>query len=112
MSTESYVVNGYIIEEEVELSLVELSQACCVNAEWLMALVDEGIIEPLADEKGHWHFSGISIYRARTVQRLQRDLGVNMAGAALALELLDQVDALRMRVAVLESGDNKEENVS
>jgi chaperone modulatory protein CbpM len=30
--------------------------------------------------------------------RLQRDLGVNLAGAALAIDLLDQLDELRRRL--------------
>jgi chaperone modulatory protein CbpM len=30
----------------------------------------------------------------RTVRRLQRDLGVNLPGAALALELLDRIAEL------------------
>jgi len=103
MSVKSYVCSGRIIEEEVELSLAELSQACCVNAEWLMALVAEGVLEPLPGER-HWRFSGASVYRVRTVQRLQQDLEVNMAGAALALELMEELKVLRARLAVLEPG--------
>ncbi|HGX93159.1 MAG TPA: MerR family transcriptional regulator [Candidatus Tenderia sp.] len=101
MSVESYVFSGCVIEEEVQLSLAELSQACCVNGEWLMALVDEGILEPLPGQP-QWRFSGESVHRARTVQRLQQDLGVNMAGAALALELLKEINTLRQRLAMLE----------
>jgi len=104
MRVESYVFSGHIVEEEVELTLADLSRACCVNAEWLIALVDEGVLEPVEMEKP-WRFSGASVYRARTVQRLQQDLGVNMAGAALALELLEQIDSLRARLAVLESNE-------
>jgi len=33
--------------------------------------------------------------------RLQRDLGLNLAGAALALELLDEVEALRAQLRVM-----------
>ncbi len=107
MSIKSYVMSGCVIEEEVELSLAELSQACCANAEWLIALVAEGILEPRLGAQ-HWRFGGESLYRVRTVQRLQRDLGVNMAGAALALELLEEVDALRTRLAVLETIDRED----
>ncbi len=105
MSVKSYVFSGCVIEEEVELSLAELSQACCVNAEWLMALVAEGILEPLEDGE-QWRFGGASVYRARTVQRLQQDLGVNLSGAALALELLEEIDSLHERLAVLASDDS------
>mgnify|MGYP001110332891 CR=1 FL=1 len=109
MRVESYVFSGHIVEEEVELTLADLSRACCVNAEWLIELVDEGVLEPVemppVNMKASWHFSGTSVYRVRTIQRLQRDLGVNMAGAALALALLDEMDTLRARLAVLESDD-------
>jgi len=109
MRVESYVFSGHIVEEEVELTLADLSRACCVNAEWLIELVDEGVLEPVemppVNMNAPWHFSGTSVYRVRTIQRLQRDLGVNMAGAALALALLDEMDTLRARLAVLESDD-------
>ncbi len=107
MSVKSYVFSGCIVEEEVEVTLSELSQACGVNAEWLMALVAEGIIEPVGEAERHCRFGGGSVRRARIVQRLQRDLGVNMAGAALALELLEEIDSLRTRLAVLESYDSE-----
>ena len=41
-------------------------------------------------------FSAIELRRARTAMRLQRDLGVNLAGIALILDLLDEVDTLRL----------------
>ena len=40
--------------------------------------------------------------RARTAIRLQRDLDINLAGAALVLELLDEIDTLRSRLHVLD----------
>ncbi len=101
MTIETYVCTGHIVEEEVELTLGELSRACSVNAEWLLSLVEEGILDPVRREP-HWAFGGASLRRALTVHRLQRDLGVNLAGAALALELLDEIDTLRARLAALE----------
>lgn len=71
-------------------------------AEWILALVEEGVIEPVGADQSHWHFRGHCLRRVRIVQRLQSDLGINLAGAALALELLEEVEALRSRIAVLE----------
>ncbi|MCF6234839.1 MAG: chaperone modulator CbpM [Gammaproteobacteria bacterium] len=102
MTVESYLFSGNIVEEELEFTLVELSHACAVNAEWLIMLVEEGVLEPQQQTKSEWRFSGPTLKRIRTVQHLQRDLGVNLAGAALALDLLGEVDRLRARLAVLE----------
>jgi chaperone modulatory protein CbpM len=66
-------------------------------------LVQEGILDPRRDRPGHWRFSAASLQRARTAIRLQRDLDINLAGVALALQLLDEIDSLRARLRLLES---------
>ncbi|MCB1751660.1 MAG: MerR family transcriptional regulator [Gammaproteobacteria bacterium] len=90
------------MEEEVELTLAELCQACRMPAEQVFDLVDEGVVEPVGRDPSSWRFRGISVRRVRCVQRLERDLGVNVAGAALALELLEELERLRNRLHRLE----------
>jgi len=107
MADTSHVITGHIVEEEIELTLDELGQVCGVKTEWLLTLVDEGILEP--QQSGtELHFSGICIQRVHTVRRLQQDLDVNLAGAALALELLEEIDALKARMAALDLGSVEE----
>jgi len=96
------VVSGIIVEESAVFTLRELSDACGKPAEWVLALVDEGIIEPVRSDLEEWQFKGRCLRRARIVQHLEADLRVNLAGAALALELLEELEALRNRIAVLE----------
>ena len=93
---------GVLIEDHTELTLADLTGACAVEIESIVALVDEGIVEPAGDERGQWRFSGAQLRRAATALRLQRDLGVTPAGAALVLDLLDEVDRLRARLRALE----------
>jgi len=88
-------LTGIILEEETRLSLRELCDACAVHVEFITELVDEGVIEPSGYEKSHWCFSGISLQRIRKAKRLQQDLGINLAGVALALDLMDEVQQLR-----------------
>ena len=107
MTVTSYIFKGHIVEEELEFSLSELSQSCGVNAEWLLTLVDEGILDPYKSEP-QWRFRGPCIQRVRVVQRLQQDLGVNLAGAALTLELLEQIETLQARLIALESNTTEE----
>ncbi len=90
--------NVHILEETEEVTLADLTRTCRVHAEWVMELIEEGVIEPLgrADPNGAspqraWCASG-------KAQRLQRDLGVNLPGIALALQLLDRIDALEARL--------------
>ncbi|MBT8446480.1 MAG: chaperone modulator CbpM [Gammaproteobacteria bacterium] len=91
------LLNGELLEEDVELSLAELCQACRVPAEQIVELVGEGIIEPVGQGQVHWRFRAISVRRVRCALRLQHDLGVNTAGAALALDLLEELAQLRAR---------------
>ena len=102
MMTTKSILTGIIVEDSTEFTLGELSRACGMPAEWNLSLVEEGVIEPVGDDQAHWYFRGYCLRRVRIVQRLQSDLGLNLAGAALALELLEEVEALRHRIAVLE----------
>lgn len=96
------LLSGEVMEEEVELTLAELCQACRMPAEQVFDLVDEGVVEPVGRDPSSWRFRGISVRRVRCVQRLEQDLGVNIAGAALALELLEELERLRTRLHRLE----------
>jgi len=92
------ILNGVLLDDDCMLTLAELSRACAMHAEWVMELVDEGILEPRRTGIARWQFSASELHRARTVLHLQRDLGVNLSGAALALELLDEIQDLRQQL--------------
>lgn len=97
------VIAGDILEEDVELTLAELCRTCQVSAEHVIELVQYGVVEPQrGDQPVQWRFHGISVRRVRCTQRLERDLGVNLAGAALALDLLDELEQMRRRLQRLE----------
>jgi chaperone modulatory protein CbpM len=87
-----------ILEESEEVTLADLTRSCRVHAEWVLELVEEGVLEPIQPGGPQWRFAATSVVRVRKAQRLQRDLGVNLPGIALALELLDRIDALEARL--------------
>lgn len=92
------VTHAVLLEEEVEFTLVELSQACRADSEQLTALVDEGVLTPSGTDPQAWRFGGSTLQRARAALRLTRDLQLNAAGTALVLDLLDEIEALRSRL--------------
>lgn len=100
------MTNGDYAAEPVErIHLSELCRACDVSAELVIELVQEGVLQPTDHDRGGPVFGAMAVRHVRVVRRLQRDLGVNHAGAALALDLLDELHALRARVRVLEDDD-------
>jgi chaperone modulatory protein CbpM len=90
-----------ILEEQTGLTLDDLCIACAVRDEQIIALVDVGVLEPQGREPAHWRFGGASLQRARMALRLQRDLEIDVAGAALALQLLEEIDALKSRLRAI-----------
>lgn len=97
------LMTGELLEEDVELSLADLCRVCGLPAARVVELVEHGIIDPRGGEPRRWRFRGISLRRVQLVQRLESDLGVNLEGAALALDLLEELEQLRARLQRLET---------
>ncbi len=94
------VHTGTVIEDDC-LTLEQLCHACGVHTDWVISLVEESIIEPQGDEIQVWRFSGDSLVRVRSAQRVQRVLGVNLAGIALALDLMEELENLRTQLKIM-----------
>lgn len=100
---EPITLSGWVLDEESTVGPGELCRAARISAELLLDMVQEGLVEPLGGESPtDWRFPATALPRVWVVARLQRDLQVNLAGAALALDLLDELNVLRERVRTLE----------
>lgn len=97
-------LSGIILEEQTGLTLADVSRACVVHAECIIELVEEGVLAPVGSDPVGWRFTGVHMRRAAVALRLQRDLGINLAGVALALQLLDEIDELRARLRAMGAG--------
>ena len=88
-------IEGSIVEDEVHMSIVEISQATRAPEELIMSWVSEGVLSPAGSSPEDWRFSGDSLKRAKTAAHLSYDLELNTPGVALALDLLDEIRRLR-----------------
>ncbi len=89
--------------EEPRLSLRELCRAQRVQSRTVVALVREGALLPAAGETpADWRFPASTLARLSLALRLRRELHIGLPGTALALDLLEQIERLHNRVAVLE----------
>ena len=87
-----------VVEDEIRFTLVELCRVCAVPEAQVMGWVGEGVLEPIGDSPPQWQFAGPALRRTRVAVRLTRDLEVNTQGVALALDLLDEIEALRAQL--------------
>lgn len=87
------------VETDFSFTLPALARACSIDPVQLLAWIDEGVLTPEAAADGGWRFGADSLARARSAQRLARDLALGAAGLALVLDLLDRIAALDARLA-------------
>ena len=88
-------IEGSLVEEEVHMSIVEISQATRAPEDLIMSWVTEGVLSPTGSSPEDWRFSGDSLKRAKAAAQLTHDLELNVPGVALAIDLLDEITRLR-----------------
>lgn len=80
-------------------SLSQLCVICGITVDLAGGMVAFGIILPDGETPGSWRFGPPAVLRARKAVRLHHDLGLELQGLALCLELLDEIDRLHARLA-------------
>jgi chaperone modulatory protein CbpM len=94
-------LSGDILDDAIEVSVADLCRMFAVEEQHIVELVEEGVlgahrsVNVIAIDKTQWRFQGAEVRRARIALRLERDLGINVPGVALALELLEELEQLR-----------------
>lgn len=95
-------IEGILIDEDWIVSFAELTSLCGADRRVVKLMVSEGLLHPRGQQPAEWRFSWTEVRRAQRAMRLRRDLELNLAGTALALELLDELERLRERLRALE----------
>jgi chaperone modulatory protein CbpM len=91
-------LTGIVFDETTEITVTDLCEVCSVERTLIDQLVAEGILDPVVGRPDELYFHYASVWRIKTVVRLQKDLGVNLAGAALALDLLERIEGLQRQL--------------
>jgi chaperone modulatory protein CbpM len=102
MSTFDRIIEGQMLDESAWLEIGEFCAHLRVERHWVTELVEAGVIDPRGTAPDAWSFPASAIVRARATARLVNDLGVNLAGAAVILDLIEERDRLERRLAEIE----------
>src|SRR4029450_1220927 len=92
----AHIILGRI--EPEQLTLEGLAACAGVHPARIEYFVEYGLLEPIARTGTQWLFDTACLARLRMIERLRRDLGANLAGIAVILDLLDRLTALQREV--------------
>ena len=95
---EMSVVRLHIVSpaNEAPYSLDDLARLAGISPALVQRYFDEGFIEPIAgNPRTAWFFDDNALFEVRRIERLRGDLGVNIAGVGVILELQRQIDELQ-----------------
>lgn len=71
------------------------AKLCDMHPQTLRSYERLGLVRPQRSRRQNRLYSQRDVERLQRIQRLTRDLGVNLAGVEVILDLLDRMEALR-----------------
>lgn len=80
--------------QDIELTFDDLVRACGNQSSWVMALIDENVLE-IQGEPTRARYNGLQLTQARLAYRIHRDFDASASATALILQLLDELQDLR-----------------
>jgi MerR HTH family regulatory protein len=95
-------LEAHVLGEGDWVAATEICELCRIDLESVRELAALGLLAWRETAPGQGLVPATALPRLRVVGRLMRDLGVNLSGAALAVELLEAQRELERRIRHLE----------
>jgi len=87
--------------ERERVTLEALAAGAGVHPALVQSFVEFGLIEPVERVGAQLLFDSDCVVRLRTIMRLRHDLGANLPGVAVILDMLDRIAALQREITWL-----------
>lgn len=84
------------------ITAVEICRLCRLELGAVVEFADLGLVSPRGSAPQDWQLPVAALARLATAARLMHDLGVNVSGAVLAVELLEGQRELQRQIEQLE----------
>ena len=102
MAERTTLLDARLLGEGDWIAVTEVCRLCLIDMSAVVELVELGVVVSRGASPDDWLVPAASLPRLRVAGRLIRDLGVNVTGAALAVELLEARGELERRIRRLE----------
>lgn len=95
------IITAVLVDEQMTVSLVEVCKQYHISEQMLLEMIDHGLVQQTSMHHQTIHIDTLTLARIQSACRLHDDLGVNIPGAVLALELLDELEQIRDELQIL-----------
>jgi chaperone modulatory protein CbpM len=102
MNKQHIIISNITVEENPELTLDELCSACGITPHFIHELIEFGALDCEDVALEIYRFQPEQLRRVRTIVHLHHDLEINIPGAALAVELMEEMERMRAKIEMLE----------
>jgi len=102
MELRTQLLEAHVVGEGEWLAVTEICHLCRLEQATVLELGELGLV-PARRAGGGWQVAAAALPRLRIAARLMHDLGVNVSGAVLAVELIEARRALERRLREVES---------
>jgi MerR family transcriptional regulator/heat shock protein HspR len=109
MTVSQYQIVLYSADNQ-RLTLDDLASHAGMHPALVERLVEFGLVTPLKQE-GPTLFDPSAVSRLRTTARLRQNLGINLAGISVILDLVDKICALQRENQYLRSRYQEDDHV-
>jgi chaperone modulatory protein CbpM len=90
-NSDTGLMQGQFLDEDDCLRLDEVCTRLQIEQHWVIEMVELGALDPRGGlEPSAWLFPRSTLPRMLAMTRLVTDLGVNLTGAAIILELVEE----------------------
>lgn len=94
-----------LLDEDTALTLDALARACRMDADWVLARLQDGLLhtgfDAAAQSPAALRFTGTTVLRARRLAHLEVTFDADPQLAALTADLIEEVLVLRQRLQQL-----------
>lgn len=95
------IVTGILVDENAKISFVEVCKQYDISKEMIQEMIEHGFFEehPLLTQQAM--IDQRTSDRIRSAHRLEQDLGINIPGVVLVLELLEEMEQIKNELHIL-----------
>ncbi len=91
-----------LVGEAEWIAASEICRLCRLEPDAVIELAELGLVSPRGYAPAQWQLPAAAVPRLAMAGRLMRDLGINVSGAVLAVELLEAQRELERQIRRLE----------